>query len=152
MLPYVFLLSSSFFHALWNNLLKRQKNSKLILFQGICFATLMGWILVFITNDFHYGQALYLTLFSGIIEGLYFITVTKALAQAPIALSYSIMRSLSMLITWLLSFIVLNEQLSLWGAIGVVAILMGLCLPLIEKKKRASLLIRLNIFGVISVH
>jgi len=135
MLPYVFLLSSSFFHALWNSLLKKQKQSKLVLFQAICFATFMGWIIVLLSQDFNYGKALNLTLFSGIIEGLYFITVTRALAQAPIAISYSIMRSLSMLITWLLSYIVLREQLSFWGAIGVLSILIGLSLPLIEKKQ-----------------
>jgi drug/metabolite transporter (DMT)-like permease len=138
MLPYVFLLSSSFFHALWNSLLKKQKQSQLVLFQAICLATFMGWIIVLVSQDFNYGKALNLTLFSGIIEGLYFITVTRALAQAPIAISYSIMRSLSMLITWLLSYIVLREQLSFWGAIGVISILIGLSLPLIEKKQSTN--------------
>lgn len=138
MLPYVFLLSSSFFHALWNSLLKKQVHSKFILFQAICFATIIAWILVISSQDFSYGRALTLTLISGVIEGLYFITVTLALAQAPIAISYSIMRSLSMLITWLLSYIVLNEQLSFWGAVGVTSILIGLSLPLIQQSKNKA--------------
>jgi len=139
MLPYIFLLSSAFFHALWNSLLKKQSNhSKIVLFQAIFFATCVGWILVFISRDWYYGKALPLTFVAGIIEGLYFITLTKALAQAPIAVSYSIMRSLSMLVTWLLSYVVLREQLSLVGAIGVLSILLGLSLPIISQKNSRS--------------
>lgn len=138
MFSFIFLLISSFFHALWNSLLKRQIDSKIILFQAVVVATLLAWILVFINQDFNYGEALKLTLIAGVIEGLYFITVTLALAQAPIALSYSIMRALSMLMTWLLSYIALKEQISVMGAIGVFSILIGLSLPIIQKNKSVS--------------
>jgi multidrug transporter EmrE-like cation transporter len=133
MYSFVFLLISSFFHALWNSLLKRQKESRIILFQAVVFATFMAWILVALLGDFSYGDALALTILSGFIEGVYFITLTLALAQAPMAVSYSIMRSLSMLMTWLLSYIVLQETLSHLGAMGVVSILIGLTLPIIQK-------------------
>lgn len=138
MLPYIFLLISSFFHALWNSLLKKQTESKIVLFQAIAFATTIAWILVIASQNFSYGEAFGLTLVSGVVEGLYFITVTLALAQAPIAVSYSIMRSLSMVMTWLLSYIVLKEQLSILGAVGVFSILVGLSLPIIQRKNAKS--------------
>jgi drug/metabolite transporter (DMT)-like permease len=139
MMPYAFLLFSSFFHALWNNLLRTYPKRSQLLFQAILWATTIAWAFVFYFKDFSYGQALPLTLFSGIIEGLYFITVTLALSQAPIAISYSIMRSLSMLMTWLLSYIVLRESLTFFGAIGVLFVLIGLLLPLIKEKRQKSL-------------
>lgn len=134
MLPYVFLLFSSFFHALWNNLLRKFTNKSQTLFFAILWANLLAWSYIFIKKDFSYGNALSLTILSGIIEGLYFITVTLALAQAPIAISYSIMRSLSMIMTWLLSYIVLGESISFLGSMGVLLVLVGLLLPLYFQK------------------
>lgn len=97
-------------------------------------ATLLAWFFVILNGNFSYGNALALAVLSGIVEGLYFVTVTLALAQAPIAISYSIMRSLSMLITWLLSYLILQEQLSWPAVLGVTFIIIGLTLPILEKR------------------
>lgn len=138
MTPYVFLLFSSFFHALWNNLLKKFEKRNQILFQGILWANILAWTYIFLKGDFNYGDALYLTLLSGVVEALYFITVTLALSNAPIAVSYSIMRSLSMILTWLLSFILLGESISLLGSFGVFCVLIGLLLPLYNQRKNKN--------------
>ncbi len=138
MLPYIFLLASSFFHALWNSLLKKQVEAKVILFHAVTFATVIGWIIIIALQDFSYGEALNLTILSGVVEGLYFITVSLALSQAPIAVSYSIMRSLSMLMTWLLSYVILKEQLTFLGGVGVISILVGLSLPLMQKRNSSG--------------
>ena len=132
----LFLLASSFLHALWNTLLKNEKHKNLILFHSILVATILAWVIIFLFDGVHYGQALSLTLLSGVIEGIYFITLAKALNDASLAISYSVMRSLSMLISWLLSFLILGETLNLWSAIGVIFILIGLIIPIVVKQNK----------------
>lgn len=133
----LFLFVSSFLHAGWNSYLKTQPHKQNFLFCALFFAALLSWTLaVFIDSallSFFHTPALLMSFLSGIFEGCYFATLTLALRDAPLAISYSLMRSFSMILSWTLSLIFFHERLTIPMLLGVVVILMGLMLPLIHQ-------------------
>lgn len=129
-----FLLGSSIFHALWNSLLKTKQQRQLYLLLSIVVATVAAWLLATFFEGIHFGDKIYIILFCGIFEGLYFVTLTKALEEAPLAVSYSVMRSLSMILTWILSAAFLGETMNFVAAGGALLVLVGLLIPLWIKK------------------
>src|SRR5207302_7113963 len=63
-------------------------------------------------------------LLAGLSEGLYFITLSRALHVGPLAPVYAISRGLPLLVLWPASHLLLGEPIS-WRAALAVALLLG---------------------------
>ena len=117
------ILLSSVFHSFWNILTQTSKNSQ-------CFSALKGvWILVLALSYFLYngsplyiGQEIYVwTLFSGILHGLYILSLSRAYSTEDISYVYPIARSAPVFVP-LLAWIFLDEILNqvVYLAIGLI--------------------------------
>jgi len=129
------LICSSFFHASWNSLFKKQKEKAPFLLLSVILAAVFSWILAYAIEGISFAsyQGIIYILLASIAEGLYFFTLIRALDQASLALSYTIMRSLSMILSWTLSLLFFQEYFNLTILSGVILILLGLFLPAINK-------------------
>ena len=116
-------LLSSVFHSFWNILTQTSKNSQ-------CFSALKGvWILVLALSYFLYngsplyiGQELYVwALFSGILHGLYILSLSRAYSTEDISYVYPIARSAPVFVP-LLAWLFLDETLNqvIYLAIGLI--------------------------------
>ena len=119
----VLILLSSVFHSFWNILTQTSNNSQ-------CFSALKGvWILVLASSYFLYngspfyiGQELYVwALFSGILHGLYILSLSRAYSTEDISYVYPIARSAPVFVP-LLAWIFLDEILNqvVYLAIGFI--------------------------------
>jgi uncharacterized membrane protein len=117
------ILLSSLFHSFWNILTQTSKNSQ-------CFSALKGvWILILALAYFLYngsplyiGQELYVwALFSGVLHGLYILSLSRAYSTEDISYVYPIARSAPVFVP-LLAWIFLDEILNqvIYLAIGLI--------------------------------
>ncbi len=79
-------------------------------------------------------RALGFGLAAGFFEGLYFVTLAKALSRGNLGTTYAIMRAGAMLIVWILSLTILKEGMSAQTCVGALAVLIGV--PLSQKDFR----------------
>ncbi|MDH4468864.1 MAG: DMT family transporter [Bacteriovoracaceae bacterium] len=133
-----FLILSSFFHATWNSLLKTKPHKNTFLFKALVIAITIGWILSLMidpwgpsASSWPWGNML----LSGITEGFYFVTLTLALRDAPLAMAYSVTRTTAMILSWLLTACFMSETIPLHEVPGVILVLTGLILPLFFHSK-----------------
>jgi drug/metabolite transporter (DMT)-like permease len=142
-----FLILSSFFHATWNSLLKTRTHKNIFLFKALIVAVIFGWGLSFSFDSWNphaqswpWGHML----LSGVTEGMYFLTLTLALRDAPLAMAYSVTRTTAMLLSWFMTAFFMNEVVHGKEIPGVVLVLFGLLIPLFffsnKKKKNHSLM------------
>jgi uncharacterized membrane protein len=117
------ILLSSLFHSFWNILTQTSKDSQ-------CFSALKGvWILILALSYFLYngsplyiGQELYVwALFSGVLHGLYILSLSRAYSTEDISYVYPIARSAPVFVP-LLAWIFLDEVLNqvIYLAIGLI--------------------------------
>ena len=137
-----YLILSSFFHATWNSFLKTRPQKNLFLFKALLIAIFFGWSLSFIFDPWaNYASWPWTAMiFSGLTEGIYFVTLTLALKDAPLAMAYSITRTTAMLLSWAFTFCFMNEVINMQEFPGIGFIFVGLILPVIfgQTKKVAS--------------
>ena len=124
------VLASAFLHALWNALLKKAANIEAAS-MGILFVSLVvtACAVPFIPGPaFAEPRALAWALGAGCCEGLYFLTLCKALESAPLGWSYTWMRGGSVLLVWPVALLFLGEKLHPASAASVAALCTGLAL------------------------
>lgn len=122
------LLLSAILHAIWNTLIKRAYSPRAggLGILGVATFFALGFALL---GGFHlppHLHSFYWTVFSGIFEGGYFLTLAIALEKAPLGVTYLITRGGAMLGIWGISFLYLNEPVTPATFIGVVLVLAGL--------------------------
>lgn len=122
------LISSAFLHALWNALAKSSKDKESFLFLTIMLSGLFTLATFIPVPGWHLpqGKALYIAIASGIFEGLYFITLSKALRSGALGTSYAIMRGGAMILVWIISILFLGEVAAGIHYFGAFVILLGL--------------------------
>lgn len=124
------VLASALLHALWNALLKKASHIE---------ATSLGILAISLAttaaiSPFLPGRAfpdrasLAWGLAAGAFEGAYFLTLTRALKNAPLGWSYTWMRGGSLLLVWPLSLLFLGESLHPFAALSVGVVCAGLAL------------------------
>jgi drug/metabolite transporter (DMT)-like permease len=141
MSPIYFLVLSSFFHATWNSLLKTKQEKNLFLFQALVIAIFFGWVLS-LNLDSWEGAATWPwanMILSGMTEGIYFVTLAKALRDAPLAMAYSLTRTTAMTVSWIVTYSFMHESINSAEIPGILLVLVGLLLPLLLKLKSRKL-------------
>lgn len=123
------LLFSALLHAAWNALAKASKDKESFLFLTILLSGLITGVFTLASEGairFPSGTAFQVAVISGIFEGLYFLTLSKALHDSSLGKSYAIMRGGAMVLVWLYSTLLLGERAHGWQYLGALIILAGI--------------------------
>lgn len=123
------LLFSALLHAAWNALAKASKDKESFLFLTILLSGLITGVFTLGTEGairFPSGAAFRVAVISGIFEGLYFLTLSKALRDSSLGKSYAIMRGGAMVLVWLYSTWFLGERAQGVQYLGALTILGGI--------------------------
>lgn len=148
------LLISAILHAGWNALAKSSQDKEGFLFITILFSGIITTGLAFIVDDgLHWGSNVVLSIgvLSGIFEGLYFITLGKALRES-LGTSYAIMRGGAMVVVWLISSMFLGEVSATHHYVGAAIILTGIFVMTIPRDQNLKVQTRksTNIWAYLS--
>jgi drug/metabolite transporter (DMT)-like permease len=128
------VLVSAFFHALWNALLRLERDKDRALVGAIAAATVLATIVAAArwaacgVEPFPSLEALAWTLAAGVLEWRYFSSLARALDSGPLGPIYTISRGGSIMIVYPVSIALLGEQLDAWAAAGSGVVLVGLVL------------------------
>ena len=122
------VLSSAFFHASWNALLKRHPNPEVGVVSVISVSVVGGglWALGMQGQAFPTTSGLAWALGAGVCESIYLAALSRALKQAPLGLAYTVSRGGAMLLVWPVSVLWLGEAVSMWMVLGAVLLGVGL--------------------------
>lgn len=122
------LLLSALLHASWNALAKTSQDKESFLFLTILLSGLItiGMVLTWGQFQIPQGTAWLMAVLSGIFEGLYFLTLSKALRDSSLGQSYAIMRGGAMVLVWLFSTFFLQEHAAGIQYLGAILIFAGI--------------------------
>ncbi|UXR63332.1 DMT family transporter [Bdellovibrio bacteriovorus] len=123
------LLLSALLHASWNALAKASKDKESFLFLTILLSGVLTALAMIVSGQkfiFPGPQIFGIAVLSGLFEGLYFLTLSKALRASGLGKSYAIMRGGAMVLVWAYSSLLLREQASALQITGAVLVLAGI--------------------------
>ncbi|WP_413612245.1 EamA family transporter [Bdellovibrio sp. HCB-110] len=122
------LLTSAFLHAAWNAVAKSSQDKESFLFLTILLSGIitLGVTLTFGGFSMPHREAWLIGILSGVFEGLYFLTLAKALRTSSLGKSYTIMRGGAMILVWLISTLFLQERAGGLQFTGAALILAGI--------------------------
>lgn len=127
------MIVSALLHALWNALLRLERDKDRTLVAAVSIATLLAllaggirWALG--TVPFATLESAAWTVAAGLLECIYFLSLAKALDRGPLGAVYTISRGGAILVVWPVSIALFGEPLTLMSAIGSVVVLGGLAL------------------------
>ena len=144
-MPVLVLVTSAFVHALWNALLKREREPQVAVAGVLSFALVIAAVtaLVSARPGFETSAALGWGVAAGVFEGVYFVTLAAALARADYGIVYTVARGGAMLLVWPLSALLLREPVTAPGALGACLVGVGLALttahPVVRSVSRSGL-------------
>ncbi len=125
-LPFMLVVASALFHALWN-LLAKGASDKMVFMWLMNFISLFTTLPVFflLLSDwsFPFAAVPYMVM-SGLAEALYFFSLGKAYEHGDLSLVYPLARS-SPLFVFALAAVLLGERASPLGALGILMVVLG---------------------------
>jgi drug/metabolite transporter (DMT)-like permease len=126
LLPFALVVASAISHAAWNLLAKggSDKESFMWLMTATSLFTMLPIFYFFLPEWSFPLEALPYFLVSGVAETLYFITLRKAYELGDLSVVYPLARSSPLFIT-VLAVLFLGEEISPWGAIGILLMVLG---------------------------
>jgi drug/metabolite transporter (DMT)-like permease len=126
----VLILSSAFFHALWNALLKRQEDPESALVGIITVAMLTSgvWALGLEGQAFPTPSGMAWAVGAGVLEAGYLVSLARSLRRAPLGLAYTVARGGAILLVWPASVLWLDEPFTLQALLGATVLGLGLAL------------------------
>lgn len=138
--PAVLVVVSAFLHAVWNAVIKREKDPRSAGVAVLAAAALMAVAATPFSAAPAFPRALGLrwALLAGLLEGGYFATLGLALARGPLGPAYTVARGGAMLIAWPISALFFGEPFPLSGKAGVGLIGCGLGLTAIRPREHTT--------------
>jgi drug/metabolite transporter (DMT)-like permease len=126
--PLLAVLASAFLHALWNALLKRERETRVATVGVLAVSMLTALAIMPFDSRPAFADPLALgwALGSGGFEALYFVTLGLALERAPLGVAYTIARGGAIVAVWPISILWLGEPVDAPGVLALVAIALGL--------------------------
>ncbi len=121
------LVIAAVFHAVSQALIKGAKNSAVFSWLMLGASTVIGFPALFFTGGIIPAGWMIVGA-SGIVEALYFMSLTKAYSQGDLSSVYPIARGSAPLLTLLWSVLFLGERPSMAGLFGIVVIVAGIYL------------------------
>ncbi len=131
-MTFVLVLVSAFLHALWNALLRLEKDKDRALVCAVSVASIFALVVAAIrfgatgVPPFATTASLLWSLLAGFLEWLYFTALARALATGPLGMVYTISRGGAVIVIWPISVALLGEPLTIAGAVGSGIVCLGL--------------------------
>jgi drug/metabolite transporter (DMT)-like permease len=134
------IVGSAFLHALWNALLKRQRDPEGAAIVILAVAVLLAVATLPLASGpaFPSRSGLGWALAAGVCEGGYFVTLALAFRGAPLGVVYTIARGGALAAVWPISALWLGEAVTARSAAGAATLAAGLVLVGLDRGGRAS--------------
>ena len=134
------IVASAFLHALWNALLKRQRDPESASIAILAVALLVAAAALPLARGpaFPVRSGLGWALAAGVCEGGYFVTLALAFRAAPLGVVYTIARGGALAAVWPISALWLGEAVTARSAGGAAALAVGLALFGLDRGGRAA--------------
>ena len=131
------LLASAFLHALWNALLKRERDPQVAVagVLSVALVVALGAASRSGSPAFATLPALRWALAAGVCEGLYFVTLAAAMARAEYGVVYTVARGGAMVLVWPAARLLLAEPVTARGLLGACVVAAGLVLVTLAKAR-----------------
>ena len=124
-------LISAFLHASWNALLKTRRDQPTTGFIVVVNAMIISALLACATRGWQIPRGAWLPIaMTALCEGIYFVTLLRALAALPLSSAYGISRGLGVLLMWPASALWLHEDVSTTALGGALLLTFGLFLTI----------------------
>jgi drug/metabolite transporter (DMT)-like permease len=134
------IFASAILHATWNALLKRSDDTSAGSVVIVAGAALLSIIAGLIAGEVRVPiDAWPYLLATGLIEGVYFITLSRALTELPLGSAYGISRGLGLLLIWPFSILFFGETLGLEAGLGAALLSVGLLMLVSRVDSRRGL-------------
>lgn len=118
---------SALMHAGWNALLKRQSDNQAAGFLVALGAMVLSAMLALATGATHIPHAAWGAIaLTGVLEGIYFVSLLRALDALPLSTAYGVSRGMGVLVMWPAAALVLHESTSALATGGVLLLAAGL--------------------------
>lgn len=125
-LPFTLVMISAVSHALWNYVAKEagDKDSFMLLLNVLSLALFLPIFYVILPEIYFPAEILPFLLASGVAETVYFLALGKAYEEGDLSVVYPVARSSPMFVAIAASLLI-GERVTLWGAVGIALILVG---------------------------
>jgi len=119
-------MASAVSHALWNYVAKEagDKDSFMLLLNVLSLALFLPVFYVILPEIYFPVEMLPFLLASGVAETIYFLALGKAYEEGDLSVVYPVARSSPMFVAIAASLLI-GERVTLWGALGIALILVG---------------------------
>lgn len=127
-LALLLVILSAVVHALWNFLTKRVSGNLGIVYLGIICACLilLPFVLLLPTSHIPLPPAFRYIIATGVIHAFYFVSLSQAYKHGNISTVYPVARGFGVVGTALLAVLLLREQISIVGVIGITSVCSGI--------------------------
>jgi uncharacterized membrane protein len=125
-LPFTLVMASAVSHALWNYVAKEagDKDSFMLLLNVLSLAIFLPVFYVILPEIRFPVEILPFLVASGVAETIYFLALGKAYEEGDLSVVYPVARSSPMFVA-LAASLLIGERITLWGALGIALILVG---------------------------
>ncbi len=124
---------SALTHAAWNALLKSRSDKASSGFLVVTCAMLFSALLATATHQWHVPAAAWpFIAITALLEGVYFLTLLRALSALSLSVAYGTSRGIGALVLWPLSIWILHERVSALTLVGAAVLSLGLLLSMQE--------------------
>lgn len=122
------ILGSAFLHALWNAILKKEKDARLASGGVIAIAGAVATAAAIFAPApaFSRQAGMAWAAAAGICEAGYFATLSTALLRAPLGLAYSVARGGAIIAVWPVSIAFLDEPVTAASLVGAGLVTLGI--------------------------
>jgi uncharacterized membrane protein len=114
------VLIAAFLHAFWNYLAKKSRNKIAFIWWAILFSTIL-----FFPMFLYYWPAVTISS-AGCLHAFYFWFIGGAYERGDLSLVYPLARGSGPLFVPILAVLLLNEQLSITGVLGIIFVIVGI--------------------------
>lgn len=127
------ILLSAFLHAMWNALLRLERNKDRSLAVAVAGATLFAAVVAAVRAAngavlFASWKGVGFTLVAGVLEASYFVTLARAMQLGKLGVVYTISRGGAVLAVWPLSIAMFGEVATVPAIAGTLLVVGGLAL------------------------
>ena len=122
------VIVAAFLHASWNYLAKKSRNKLAFIWWAILFS-----VILFFPMFIYYWPSVTISstgwiciIATGVLHAFYFWFVGKAYERGDLSLVYPLSRGSGPLLVPILAVLLMNEQLSFTGALGIALVIVGI--------------------------
>ncbi|MBW1710910.1 MAG: EamA family transporter [Deltaproteobacteria bacterium] len=127
LLVFLLIIFSAFLHALWNFTTKQLSGNLAVIYISLWVASVACFPFLFFLSwsDIHLSSGYPYFLATGLTHAFYFFGLSKAYEYGDISTVYPIARGLGVAGTALLAYLLLREDISVFGSLGIISICLG---------------------------